>query len=88
MKWSLETVCNRGVTWVGQILKNDSLFGITTLAQPPIKDLFPVRLRTRENQGIAKEEPGQSFTFLLQKLQRKNLVFAKVLLPFQDRFVK
>ena len=88
MKWSLETVCNSGVTWVGQILKNDSLFGITPLAQPPIKDLFPVRLRTRENQGIAKEEPGQSFTFLLQELQRKNLVFTKVLLLLQDWFVK
>ena len=58
MKWSLETVCNRGVTGVGQILKNDPLFDMTTLAQPPIKDLFPVRLRTRENQEIAKEEPG------------------------------
>ena len=78
MKWSLETVCNRGVTWVGQLLKNDPLFDMTTLAQPPIKDLFPVRLRTRENQEIAKEEPGQSFTFLLQVSQRKTLVFAKV----------
>ena len=58
--------------------KSDPLFDMTTLAQPPIKDLFPVRLRTRENQEIAKEEPGQSFTFLLQVSQRKTLVFAKV----------
>ena len=74
MKWSLETVCNRGVTWVGQILKKWSFIWYNYLGPASNKGPLPCAAsysgesrnckgRTWSNfyffiAGIAKEEPG------------------------------
>ena len=41
MKWSLETVCNRGVTWVGQILKKWSFIWYDYLGPASNKGPLP-----------------------------------------------